>query len=159
MDWCKTAAPGQQIRPRSSFRLAAGSLTEDFRNHIAIVGLQDERVLVEEDYADNYSDFVTLVEAHHGYPATSLQWQPASANSYNWSQKGGVSELLASTGDALRVWEYSADGSPSASSYVGRPSPNSGHRLSLRAALSGVRVILCNSIHRGRYHNAPQHLR
>jgi hypothetical protein len=146
MDWCKTAAPGQQLRPRSSFRLAVGSLTEDFRNQIAVVGLQDERVLVEDDYPDNYSDFVTLVEVHHGYPATSLQWQPAGATSYNWSQKAGGSELLASTGDALRVWEYSTDNSSSISSYVGRPTSNSGHRLSLRAALSGVRLFYCNEV-------------
>ncbi|KAI0093468.1 WD40 repeat-like protein [Irpex rosettiformis] len=137
MDWCKTPAPGQQIRPRSSFRLGVGSLTEDFNNHIAIVGLQDERVLVEDDYADNYSDFVTLVELQHGYPATSLQWQPAGATSFHWAQKAGTSELLATTGDALRVFEYTSDNSPSVSSYVGRPPSNNGHRLAVRAALSG----------------------
>ncbi|KAI0343110.1 WD40 repeat-like protein [Trametopsis cervina] len=136
LDWCKTPASGQS-RPRSSFRLGVGSLTEDFRNSIAVVGLQDERVLVEDDYADSYSDFVTLVEAHHGYPATSLQWQPAAATSFNWSQKAGQSELLATTGDALRVWEYSTDNPSSMSSYVGRQPSSGGHRLALRAALSG----------------------
>lgn len=139
MDWCKTSAPGQQLRPRSSFRLGIGSLTEDYRNHIAIVGLQDERVLVEDDYADTYPDFVTLVEANHGYPATSLQWQPASAASYNWSHQVNNTELLATTGDALRIWEYSSDQQPNASSYVGRQASGGGHRLALRAALSGVR--------------------
>ena len=78
LDWCKSSAPGQQLRARSAFRLGIGSISEDYRNRIAIVGLQDERVLVEDDYTD-YPDFVTLVEAHHGYPATSLQWQPAAA--------------------------------------------------------------------------------
>lgn len=144
MDWCKTPAPGQQLRPRSSFRLGLGSITEDFNNHIAVVGLQDERVLVEDDYADNYSDFVTLVEVQHGYPATSLQWQPANAISFNWSQKVGTSELLATTGDALRVFEYTSDNSPSVSSYVGRPPSNNGHRLSVRAALSGVCPVQCS---------------
>lgn len=95
-------------------------------------------MLVEDDFAD-YADFVTLVEAQHGYPATSLQWQPAAAASFNWSQKGGMSELMATTGDALRVWEYSADGQPGMSAYVGRPASGTGHRLNLRAALSGVR--------------------
>lgn len=148
LDWCKTAAPGHQHRPRSSFRLGLGSLTDDYRNRIAIVGLQDERVLVEDDYAPDfgdsyYPDFVTLVEAHHGYPATSLQWQPASANTFAWAQKPTQSELLATTGDALRVWEYASDqsaGGGVGGGYVGKTqSPQaSGHRLTLRAALSGV---------------------
>lgn len=103
------------------------------------MGLQDERVLVEDDYAENYSDFVTLVEANHGYPATSLQWQPAAATSFAWSQKAGASELLATTGDALRVWEYASDQQPAMSNYVGRQPTTGGHRLTLRAALSGVR--------------------
>lgn len=144
MDWCKTTAPGQQLRPRSAFRIALGSVTDDYRNRIAVIGLQDERVLVEDDYAD-YADFVPLVEATHGYPATSLQWQPSTAASFNWSQKAGMSELLATTGDALRVWEYSADGQSGMSAYVGRPSSGSGHRLSLRAALSGQSKVQNNS--------------
>lgn len=139
LDWCKTAAPGQQIRPRSAFRLGIASLTEDYRNRIAIVGLQDERVLVEDDYTE-YADFVTLVEAQHGYPATSLQWQPATAANYAWSQKAAASELLATTGDALRVWEYSSDAPQTLSSFVGRPPTSSGHRLALKVALSGVRT-------------------
>jgi DDB1- and CUL4-associated factor 7 len=140
LDWCKTAAPGQQLRPRSAFRLGIASFTEDYRNRIAVVGLQDERVLVEDDYTD-YPDFVTLVEANHGYPATSLQWQPALASSYAWSQKSSSTELLATTGDALRVWEYSSDAQPAMSAYVGRQSTSAGHRLTLKTALSGVRFM------------------
>ncbi|KAJ2913464.1 hypothetical protein MD484_g6951, partial [Candolleomyces efflorescens] len=137
LDWCKTPAPGQQHRARSAYRLALASFLENFHNQIAVIGLQDERVLVEDDYTD-YPDFVTLCEAHHGYPATSLQWQPASATSFAWSQRSPAVELLASTGDALRIWEYSADGPPPSSSYVGRQSQNSGgHSLSMKIALSG----------------------
>lgn len=112
---------------------------ENYQNHIAVVGLQDERVLVEDDFTD-YPDFVTLCEAYHGYPATSLQWQPASAQSFAWSQKSPATELLATTGDALRVFEYSSDGPPSASNYIGRPATvSSGHSITLKTALSGVR--------------------
>ncbi|KAH9991772.1 WD40 repeat-like protein [Russula vinacea] len=100
IDWCKSPAPGQQLRPRSA---------------IAVVGLQDDRVLVEDDYGD-YPDFVTLVEVSHGYPATALQWQPANASNFAWSQKAPMTELLARR--AIR--------------YV-----SGGHRLSLKAALSG----------------------
>jgi len=136
LDWCKTTAPGQQIRPRSAFRLGIASFTEDYRNRIAVVGLQDERVLVEDNYPD-YSDFVTLAEAHHGYPAASLQWQPSSAPSFAWSQKSVATELLATTGDALRVWEYMSDGPVTGSSYVGRTGSGAGSRLQLKTCLSG----------------------
>ncbi|KAF7298167.1 WD repeat protein [Mycena chlorophos] len=136
MDWCKTPAPGQQLRPRSGFRLGLASFIENYQNRIAIAGLQDERVLVEDDYSD-YPDFVTLCEAHHGYPATSLQWQPAAATSHPWSQKSPSTELLATTADALRVWEYTSDAPPQSSNYVGRQPTSASHTLSLKTALSG----------------------
>jgi len=137
IDWCKSPAPGQQLRPRSAFRLGIASFTEDFRNRIAVVGLQDDRVLVEDDYGD-YPDFVTLIEVNHGYPATALQWQPSTASSFAWSQKAPMTELLATTGDSLRVFEYTSDAPLATSSFVGRQPSSGGHRLSLKAALSGV---------------------
>ena len=120
--------------------MGIASFTEDYRNRIAVVGLQDERVLVEDNYPD-YSDFVTLAEAHHGFPATSLQWQPSTAPSFAWSQKSVATELLATTGDALRVWEYMSEGQVAGSSYVGRTGSGSGSRLQLKTCLSGVSVI------------------
>ncbi|KAJ7594749.1 WD40 repeat-like protein [Mycena floridula] len=139
LDWCKSPGPGQQMRPRSAFRLGVGSFTDNYQNSIGIIGLQDERVLVEDDFTD-YPDFVMLCEAHHGYPATSLQWQPASAASYGWAQKSPATELLATTGDALRVWEYSSDIASTMSNYVGRQAGNGSHNLSLKTALSGSKV-------------------
>ncbi|KAH9894781.1 WD40 repeat-like protein [Cubamyces lactineus] len=144
LDWCKSPAPGQSLRPRSAFRLGIASLTEDYRNRIAIVGLQDERVLVEDDYTE-YPDFVTLVEAQHGYPATRLQWQPSTANSFAWSQKASSAELLATTGDALRVWEYSSEGAAAVSAYVGRQVSGGGHKLTLKTALSGQSKVQNNN--------------
>jgi len=136
LDWCKSSAPGQQHRGRSSYRLGVGSYQENFQNQIAIVGLQDERVLVEDDFSD-YPDFVSLCETTHGYPATSLQWQPASAASAQWAQKSPAVEYLATTGDALRVWEYTSEAAPTASAYVGRQSQSAAHSLSLKISLSG----------------------
>ncbi|KAG1752999.1 WD40-repeat-containing domain protein [Suillus lakei] len=144
LDWCKSTAPGHQSRPRSAFRLGIASFTEDYRNRIAIVGLQDERVLVEDDYTD-YPDFVTLVEANHGYPATNLQWQPASASGFPWTGKAPAAELLATTGDALRVWEYFGDAPPASSAYVGRQPTGGGHRLTLKTALSGQSKVQSQS--------------
>lgn len=105
------------------------------------MGLQDERVLVEDDYTD-YPDFVTLVEAHHGYPATSVQWQPATASKLMGSSG---TELLATSGDALRVWEYSGDAPNGGqmSGYVNAKPSNGGHRLTLKSTLSGVSYALC----------------
>ncbi|KAH8119190.1 WD40 repeat-like protein [Phellopilus nigrolimitatus] len=139
LDWCKTPAPGQHARPRSAFRLALGSFTEDARNRLAVVGLQDERVLVEDDYDyAQHADFVTLVEAHHGYPATSVQWQPAAAAA---AGMGGGAELLATSGDALRVWEYAGDGAGAqGGGYVGVKQAGGGHRLTLKSTLSGSKV-------------------
>ncbi|KAL4073851.1 WD40-repeat-containing domain protein [Scleroderma yunnanense] len=136
IDWCKSSVLGHQSRHRSAFRLAIASFTEDYRNRIAVVGLQDERVLVEDDYTD-YPDFVTFVEANHGYPATNLQWQPASATGFPWTGKSPNAELLATTSDALRVWEYFADAPLASSTYVGRQPTGGGHRLTLKTGLSG----------------------
>jgi WD repeat-containing protein 68 len=152
IDWCKSPAPGQQLRPRSAFRLGIASFTEDFRNRIAVVGLQDDRVLVEDDYGD-YPDFVTLVEVSHGYPATALQWQPANASNFAWSQKAPMTELLATTGDSLRVFEYTSDAPLVTSSFVGRQPSSGGHRLSLKAALSGVSTLSFSP--EGRVPNVP----
>ncbi len=66
LDWCKSAAPGQQLWPRSAYRIGIASFTENYNNRIAVIGLQDERVLVEDDYTDQYPDFATLCEAPHG---------------------------------------------------------------------------------------------
>ena len=144
IDWCKSSL-GHQSRPRSAFRLAIASFTEDYRNRIAVIGLQDERVLVEDDYTD-YPDFVTLVEASHGYPATNLQWQPVSASGFPWTGKSQNAELLATTSDALRVWEYFADVPLTTSSYVGRQPTGGGHRLTLKTGLSGVSVMSMSSV-------------
>lgn len=56
---------------------------------------------------------------------------------------GGGTELLATAGDALRVWEYAGDGQMQGTGYVGSK-PTGGHRLTLKSTLSGVRVILDN---------------
>lgn len=141
MDWCKTWAPGQ-IRPRAAFRLALSSYTEDYRNRLAIIGLQDERSLVDDELHEGYSDFVLLADTMHGYPATRLQWQPLSAATFGWAMKPATTELLATTGDALRIWDFSYDGEQKASNYVGRHPTTAGYHLGQRVALSGVSPTL-----------------
>lgn len=66
---------------------------------------------------------------------------PSSGSSFQWTQKPLGTELLATTGDSLRVWEYTDDAPLQTSNFVGRQ-PSGGHRLVLRASLSGVRLVL-----------------
>ncbi|THH05821.1 hypothetical protein EW145_g4522 [Phellinidium pouzarii] len=123
LDWCKTPAPGQHVRPRTAFRLALGSFTEDARNRLAVVGLQDERVLVEDDYDyAQHADF----------------WQPPPAVGMG----AAGAELLATSGDALRVWEYAGDapGAGGGGGYVGVKQAGGGNRLTLKSTLSGSKV-------------------
>lgn len=135
-----------------------GSFTEDMKNRISVIGLLDERSLWEEelDPSINYSsgqqqnngyassqpqDFVCLAEAHHGYPATKVGWQPVSAHKLNGNFDGGMPrELLASTADGLRIWEYTQNSEASLGNQYAKstPSPLSG-RLQQRVILTGVR--------------------
>jgi WD repeat-containing protein 68 len=151
LDWCKRPTVGPNGRP--GVRIAAGSLTDDFRNQIAILGLRDERVLVEDD-ADAHSELVSLVEATHGYPATCVQWQPASSNDGGWTNKQMQTgaDLLASTGDLLRVWSFGPDPASATSSYVGRQALAQ-YSLTVRHQLQGVSTININTLLL--YHSTP----
>lgn len=135
LDWCKQPTPTSNTsNGRPTVRLAAGSLSDDYRNQIVVLGPSDERILIEDD-ADGSEELVELAAATHGYPATSLQWQPAG-----W--KGTQSELLASTGDILRVWAFGVDGQGGGGGYVGRGAPVQ-YSLTARHQLSGVCFVHC----------------
>ncbi|KAI0266609.1 hypothetical protein BGY98DRAFT_470796 [Russula aff. rugulosa BPL654] len=56
---------------------------------------------------------------YSGQPATAPQWQPAPSASFAWSQKSPTTELLATTGDLLRVFECTSDAPTVASPFVG----------------------------------------
>ncbi|KAF9516762.1 hypothetical protein BS47DRAFT_1390355 [Hydnum rufescens UP504] len=131
--------------PRSSYRLALGSFTDDFRNRISIVGLPDERafqdnVNMDDPYgnphplaAGDESNFVLLADALHGYPVTKIAWEPASTFREPW--KDHSTELLTSTGDALRIWEFSqVEEKPNL--YVGRHAGGTTGKLAQKIALS-----------------------
>lgn len=131
------------------------------KNRISIIGLLDERCLWEEEldpamsYGQNNGyggnpnansssqDFVCLAEAHHGYPPTKVAWQPSTAQKVNGFHDPGLPrELLASTADGLRIWEYTQATDSSMGGQFGKytPAPLSG-RLQQRVMLTGVRTI------------------
>ncbi|KAG8804983.1 hypothetical protein FRC19_008162 [Serendipita sp. 401] len=164
IDWCEP----QTHRVGTSFRLALGSFTEDMKNRISIVGLMDERSLWEEELdqlnpnpgsnpntpglgsgprgggGSNLppQDFVCLAEAHHGFPPTKIAWQPGSASKLNgqFDMGGGMPrELLASTADGLRIWEYTQNAEAAGNQFgKSTPAPLSG-RLQQRVILTGTK--------------------
>jgi len=136
LDWCKQPTQSSN-NGRPNVRLAAGSLSDDYRNQIVVLGPSDERILIEDD-ADGSEELVELAVATHGYPATSLQWQPASGAGAGWTNKGTHSDVLASTGDILRVWSFGADAGGAGSGYVGRGAPVQ-YSLTARHQLSGTK--------------------
>lgn len=94
---------------------------------------------MEDDYdGAPHADAVTLAEAHHGYPPTAVRWQPAQVAATGMA--GPNAELLATSGDALRVWEFAESG-PAGGGYVGMKATGS-HRLTLKSTLSGVSTTL-----------------
>ena len=151
IDWAKTPGTGPFSHlPRSSYRLALGSFTDDFRNRISIVGLPDERALqdnraMDDPYGNPHptttgeeSNFVLLADALHGYPVTKIAWEPASTFREAW--KDHSTELLTSTGDALRIWEFSqAEEKPNA--YIGRHAGGTSGKLAQKIALSSVKFL------------------
>jgi DDB1- and CUL4-associated factor 7 len=106
-----------------------------------VIGLRDESTLFEnEDYPSADGDFYTIADTMHGYPATKLQWQPASAAGYGWSQRSVNGELLATVGDALRIWELASDAESNPTNFVGRGGVSQG-KLAQKIALTGVSGI------------------
>ncbi|MCJ1453443.1 hypothetical protein MMC28_003790 [Mycoblastus sanguinarius] len=106
-DWCKWPVQ-QQSSGDSAGKMAIGSYVEDGHNFIQIL---DTQVVAEPDPdhapdAPQYGiEFVKTAEATHSYPVTRILWEPAS------SQKQST-DLLATSGDHLRLWSL-----PSQSSY------------------------------------------
>ncbi|CAJ0753646.1 15829_t:CDS:2 [Entrophospora sp. SA101] len=94
LDWSKR--PGDE-----SFRLAIGSFIEEYSNKIEIITLS------ELAYDDPYlprpmaSDFVRIAEADHRYPITKVLWEPYKG--------GSTPDLLATTGEYLKLWEIIDD--------------------------------------------------
>jgi len=90
--WAQGASPGDT--PPSSLRLAVGSFLEDrYTNKVAIA-----------DFDMEQKTFAVRAEFSHDYAATKLLWRPANLASRD------SPDLLATSGDYLRLWWVSADG-------------------------------------------------
>jgi len=137
LDWCNSSGAYPSTKASQTHRLALGSFLESSHNAIQIVGAASETL--DDFYTSEYfpaqpgqqqtpqpsgqgQDFQVLAEAHHGYPATKLLWEPAAANGQAWKFKPRLeAELLATSGEVLKIWEFDAQGGGRrGSGYVGR---------------------------------------
>lgn len=103
MSWC--SKPG----PENLFKIAVGSYKEEYSNRMSIIQLK-ESANSSKDEVDR--KFVKLCEVEHPYPATKIMWAPASLSTgTDTGQPGSSSErdLIASTGDYLRIWNVSGN--------------------------------------------------
>ncbi|CAB02116.2 WD_REPEATS_REGION domain-containing protein [Caenorhabditis elegans] len=76
--------------PSRKFRLAVSSFIEEYSNKIHIVQLDEEA-----------GELVHRSTFDHPYPATKIMWIP--------DQKGTFPDLLATSGDYLRLWRIGTD--------------------------------------------------
>mmetsp|Transcript_8773 Transcript_8773/g.15068 ORF Transcript_8773/g.15068 Transcript_8773/m.15068 type:complete len:326 (-) Transcript_8773:38-1015(-) len=88
----RTFAMSWSTRADKPFRLAVGSFLSDYTNKIQAIQLNTETGLFEDRGSFD-----------HPYPATKVMWVPDKA--------GQHSDLLATSGDYLRVWEANDDNS------------------------------------------------
>ncbi|KAM4055981.1 WD domain, G-beta repeat domain-containing protein [Hirsutella rhossiliensis] len=100
LDWCKWPPQGT-----GAGKLAVGSYLEDGHNFIQI--LNSQVVPTSQDVytpgSSKYSlEFTKVAEATHSYPVTRLLWEPPS------SQKQST-DLLATSGDHLRLWSLPSE--------------------------------------------------
>jgi WD repeat-containing protein 68 len=77
--------------PRLSHRYCFGSFVEEYSNKLQIIQLDDEK-----------GEFVVRSTMDHPYPATRIQWAPEPLCA--------TRDVLATSGDYLRLWAVSADG-------------------------------------------------
>ncbi|KAI0466281.1 WD40 repeat-like protein [Xylaria cf. heliscus] len=110
-DWCKWAPQG-----KGAGKVAIGSYLEDGHNFIQILDTQivNTPADVYTPGSSKYSlEFTKVAEATHSYPVTRLLWEPPS------SQKQAT-DLLATSGDHLRLWSLPVDTQPAHSNSINK---------------------------------------
>ncbi|KAJ1724532.1 hypothetical protein LPJ53_001237 [Coemansia erecta] len=80
------------------FRMALGSFSEASSNTLQVIQLSPYH---DAQHTPELADFGTVCEAPVDYPLTKVQWQPGG---------GPGPDLVAGSGDALRLWEVEATG-------------------------------------------------
>ncbi|OLN96941.1 putative WD repeat-containing protein C17D11.08 [Colletotrichum chlorophyti] len=137
-DWCKWPPQGN-----GAGKLAVGSYLEDGHNYIQILDTQIVPTPndVYQPGTSKYNlEFSKVAEATHSYPVTRLLWEPPS------SQKQST-DLLATSGDHLRLWSLPSE-TPSSQS-------NSIHRQGRDAPVTKLTPLALLSNSKTPDHTAP----
>ncbi|KAL8826064.1 MAG: hypothetical protein Q9170_007548 [Blastenia crenularia] len=118
-DWCKWPVQPQGTGEAAG-KMAIGSYVEDGHNFIQILDTHTSLETDEssEDGAQDGLEFVKTAEATHSYPVTRILWEPAS------SQKQST-DLLATSGDHLRLWSLPSQPAYNPSNSISRSSNSS----------------------------------
>ena len=98
----------------NAFRLGLSSFIQDYCNKLHIIQLSNDSL-------------IKVAEADHHFPVTKLKWSPF---------KAGEAELLATTGDMLRLWEM-VESEDASNSYKKKNGLN--YDLKKKATLCNVR--------------------
>lgn len=77
--------------PAKKYRIATASFIEEYNNKVMLLQLDDER-----------GEFINRGQFDHPYPVTKVMWIP--------DEKGVCPDLLATTGDYLRLWRVLGSG-------------------------------------------------
>ncbi|KAF9284788.1 ddb1 and cul4 associated factor 7 [Mortierella alpina] len=100
LDW------SNQPTEREALRLAVGSFIEDGSNKIQIITLPEFTAGLENDddfNPNSMSDWVPVAQTNQQqYPVTKIKWEPYKSGHRSF-------DLLATTGDYLRLWELRED--------------------------------------------------
>ncbi|KAG0196977.1 ddb1 and cul4 associated factor 7 [Mortierella sp. GBA30] len=100
LDW------SNQPTEREALRLAVGSFIEDGSNKIQIITLPEFAAGVDNDEEFNpnsMSDWIPIAQTNQQqYPVTKIKWEPYKSGHKSF-------DLLATTGDYLRLWELKDD--------------------------------------------------
>ncbi|KAI9371965.1 WD40-repeat-containing domain protein [Aspergillus egyptiacus] len=143
VDWCKWPVHGNV--GSTAGKIALGSYLEDHHNYIQI--LDTHVAYPDPDTPDAAAgdvklEYVKTAEATHSYPVTRILWEPPS------SQKQST-DLLATSGDHLRLWSLPNSQPQQSSNSITRPA---GQRDIPTAKLSPL-ALLSNS--KSPEHTAP----
>ncbi|KAJ1956016.1 hypothetical protein EC988_001563, partial [Linderina pennispora] len=83
------------------FRMALGTFLEESTNKLQVIQLSPHH---DTTPANDTPDFGLIAEAAVDYPVTKILWHPVKT--------GYSSDLLATTGDMLRIWECEQTAEP-----------------------------------------------
>lgn len=98
-----------RIEQNSQFRLAIGSYIEQYNNTVQILKTKYQLDQPDAEYPTMH--IYSACEIEHPYPCTKILWNPEGKNASGTGAANnfGGRDLLATTGDYLRLWSVGDD--------------------------------------------------